>query len=154
MQRICDILVGGNHRALILGCSLFQRGLRSALSVQQRTALEYRLGDAADQSPERAARPEYPGKFIRITAQGAGDRELRQHRGDRDADLGIRGMQLSLSGPYIRSLLDDPGRQAQWQLRRQLQCVELEGLWDILVRQVADQYSNQIARLLELLLQW
>src|SRR5580658_1298877 len=109
MQRICDILVGGNHRALILGCSLFQRGLRSALSVQQRTALEYRLSDATDQSPERTARPEYPGKFIRITAQRAGDRELRQHRGDRNPDLGVRGVQLSLGSPHVGTLLDDPG---------------------------------------------
>jgi hypothetical protein len=96
---------------------------------------------------------EQPGDLVRGAAERSGDRELRQHRGDRDADLGVRGVQLRLGGAHIGPLFDDLGRQAQRQLRRQLQRIELEGLGYVLVRQVADQGAQQIARLLELRLQ-
>ena len=69
MQRIGDVLVGRNHRALILGRGLPQRGLRRALSMQQRAAFEYGLGDAADHRPERAAGAEHPGELVGIAAE-------------------------------------------------------------------------------------
>ena len=78
---------------------------------------------------------------------------MRQHGGDRDADLGVRGVQLRLGGPYIGPLLDEFRGQAQRQLGRQLQRIELEGLGDVLVRQLSHQCPEEIARLFELRLQ-
>jgi hypothetical protein len=59
---------------------------------------------------------------------------LRQHRGNCDADLGVGGVQLCRGGPNIGALLDDLGRQGDGQLRRQVQCIELEGLGNVLIR--------------------
>src|SRR5882762_1672265 len=92
MQRVGDVLIGRNHRALILSRNLFQRSLRGALSVQQRAAFEYRLADAAGNRPERAAPAEQPGDLVRGTAERPGDRELRQHGGHRGADLRVGGV--------------------------------------------------------------
>ncbi len=152
MQRVGNVLIGGNHRALILCGRLLQSLLGGALLMQQRTALEYGLIDIAVQAPERAARAEHPGDLRCIAAVVTGDRELRQHRGHRDADPGIGGMKLCFRGAHVRALFDDLGRQRERHLRWQPQRSEIEERV-FLVRQPPDQGTHQIARLLELLLE-
>src|SRR5208283_4479695 len=126
MQRVGNVLIGGDDRALILSRGLLKRLLGSTLSVQQRATLEYGLGDVADQIPERTARAEHPAELVRVAAIRAGDRELREHCGHSDADLRIRGMELRLGRPNVGALFDDLGRQGERQLRRQYERIEFE----------------------------
>ena len=57
-QRIGDVLKCGDHRAAILRLGLIVRGLCRELPVQQRAAVEDRLGDAAGRFPKPDARRE------------------------------------------------------------------------------------------------
>jgi len=60
---------------------------------------------------------------------------------------------LRLRGPDVGPLFNELRRQGERQVGRQLQAGEIEGLGHVVVRQVADQRTQQIARLFELSLQ-
>ena len=93
-------------------------------------------------------------------AQGQGLRaddrrqvDLRQLGGDGDADLGRGRMDVGLGGADVGPLLDQPCRQAERQVGRQLQVVELEVLGQRRAGQAAGQGGEQVALLGQRLLQ-
>ena len=62
-------------------------------------------------------------------------------------------MQLSLRRAYVRTLLDELGRHAHGQVRRQLERREVELLLWIVAGQTTRQGRQEVAVLLQLLLQ-
>jgi hypothetical protein len=67
--------------------------------------------------------------------------------------LRVRSVQLRFGCAHVGALIDQLRRQAHRQILRQLQRTDLEGCSDILVGQVPGQRAQQIARLIELVLE-
>ena len=84
---------------------------------------------------------------------GFGYRMLRQQIGDGHADLRCRSVQLSFGGAHIRTPLDQLRRHAERQIRWQYQMIQLETGGLEIRRQMAGEYRQLIARLVQLFVQ-
>ena len=120
VQGVGHILVGLQHRILVLRRGLLERLFGRALGVPERAALKDGLGDIADQRPERTAGSEQLRELRRRAAHRAGDVELRQHGGDGRADVRIRRAHGFFRGADVGPLLDDFRGQRKRQLGGQL----------------------------------
>ena len=70
-------------------------------------------------SPEQRSRREQARDRVGAAAGIAGERDLRQAVGDRDADLRVRRMQVGFGHAHIGALAHEVGRQAERQLSRE-----------------------------------
>ena len=130
-----------------------QRGDGGAAAGVQRAALKQRLGQAAGDAPDDAGGGEQVCEAAGIAAVAAGQRNLRQHVGRGDADIGRGGMQQCGVRADIWPLLNQARWQRDWQVVRQRQAVQVERRSGVLVRTTAEVDGKLVALLLQLLAQ-
>ena len=126
IQRVSDILKGGQNRAAILFGGLRISGFRGALPVKESAAVKDGLRDARAHIPKARASREYMAEDHRHAAGIRGQRKVREPIGNSNADLGAGGMQVLLGLAHIGTLLDELRRKAHRQFLRQLQTRKLE----------------------------
>ena len=119
MQRVRDVLKGGQDRAAILFGGLGKGGLGGALPMPQGAAIEDGLRHARAQIPKAVALREHLAEGHRRAAGIGGQGKVGQPVGNGDANLGAGGMEVFLGLAHIGALLDQLGGKAQRQFLRQ-----------------------------------
>src|SRR5271167_408360 len=137
MQRVSDILEGGQDRTAILFGGLSKSGLCGALPMPQDAGIKDGLGDACGQVPKAIATREQLAEGQCRAARIRGQGKAREPVGNGDANLGASSMQVLLGLTHIRSLLHELRRKAQWQFPRKLQSRQLKTFRQLLVRKPA-----------------
>src|SRR6516165_11554735 len=114
MQRVSDILEGGQDCAAILFGGLSKSGFRRALTMPQDGGIKDGLGDACRQVPKTIAAREQLAECQRRAAGVCGQGKAWKPVGNGYANLGAGGMQVLLGLAHVRALLYELRRKAQW----------------------------------------
>ena len=152
LERVCNVLECVEHRAAVQRQGLIGLGLRGAVAMQQRPALEQGLREAGADAPQQAAWVEQFREGLGARAIVCGQRQLREHVGQRHAKLGVGRMHLCLGGANVGPAFDQVRGQARRHIG-QAQCREIERRRLQLGRQRAHQHRQQIALLRKLFFQ-
>ena len=121
--------------------------------MEQRAARKQGLRRIGADAPESGAGLEQIAHRRGGTADVAGNGQLRQQIGDRDADLRRGGMQLRLGRSNVGTPFDQLRRDTQRQIGGQHQLVELELARLEVGGQASGQRGKRIAHLLQLTIQ-
>ena len=152
LERVCNVLECVEHRAAVQGQGLIKLGLRGAVAVQQRAALEQGLREAGAHAPQQAAWVEQFPEGLGARTIVGGQHQLREHVGQRHTKLGVGRMHLCLGGANVGPPFDQVRGQARRHIG-QAQGREIERRRLQLGRQGPHQHRQQIALLGQLFFQ-
>lgn len=108
-------------------------------------------GEPASHAAEEPVRVENVTRLRAISTAARTERDVREHRGGGDADLGVRRVKQRFGDQDIRALTDELRGQAHRNIGRKGEILEIDGPCRPSARYFAGQSGDEVVRLVDLL---